>query len=212
MESTTTECAPPEDAREFKPGDVHESVESLHKELKVYSRLLNFSVVSDKREKKKGSGLFRGKFTCSGSNTKQAHAACRMTPLNCKFCVPYTYNADFSVVVKDHCEVKEADGSGGKTRIEMTLEHSHTMIGVMNVTSAMGEVIRVKSMDNHLTDRERAFIGLFAGTHVSVADIQASAHTPSICQYLPVTASSCQELPVTDCYCTQLAVIGSNWQ
>jgi hypothetical protein len=192
MESTTTASPPPDGGFECKPGAIYATIDVLEKALRAYSRLHNFSVVNDKREKKKGTGLFRGKFVCSGSNTKQAHAACRMTPLNCKFCVPYTYNADFSVVVKDHCEVKEADGSGGKTRIEMTLEHSHTMIGVMNVTSAMGEVIRVKSMDNHLTDRERAFIGLFAGTHVSVADIQASAHTPSICQYLPVSASNCQ--------------------
>jgi hypothetical protein len=177
MESTTTECAPPEDALEFKPGDVHESVDALHKALKEYSRLLNFSVVSDKREKKKGSGMFRGKFTCSGSNTKQAHAACKMTPLPCTFCVPYTYNPDASIVVKEFCEVKEADGSGRLTRVDMTLDHNHTMLGVLNLMSAMGEVITVKSMDNHLTDRERAFIGLFAGTHVSVADIQASAHS-----------------------------------
>ena len=42
--------------------------------------------------------------------------------------------------------------------------------------SAEGELIKVKSLEQHLTEREKALIGLFAGTHVSVSDIQVLLH------------------------------------
>jgi hypothetical protein len=156
-----------------KPGDVS-THEALGVKIRGIGRVDNFGVTDDRREKTKGSGQWRGKFRCSGSNTKQEHAQKRHKRLfPCTFCVPYTYTGERdAVVVKDHCTVDAPDGTESRVKQEFSLLHNHVMHGVLTVMSAMGELVMVKSLDQHLTDRERAFVGLFAGTHVSVSDIQ----------------------------------------
>lgn len=138
------------------------------------AREQNFSLVTNKREKDKGSGLWRGKFTCSGSNTKQAKKL--KTDLECTFCVPFSYvRADGTHIVKPFCIRDAVDGVGTEQQ-HLSLEHNHQMLGVLSVMSAEGELIKVKSLEQHLTEREKALIGLFAGTHVSVSDIQVLLH------------------------------------
>jgi hypothetical protein len=158
-----------------KPGDVYDSHHALERTVGELARIDNFSLTDDKREKKRGTGLWRGKFRCSGSNTKEQHRKKQKPLYACPFCVPYTYIADDgSVVIKEFCLIDSPDGSGARVQQEFCLEHNHVMHGVMTVVSAMGEMVTVKSMDQQLTDRERAFVGMFAGTHVSVAEIQVT--------------------------------------
>jgi hypothetical protein len=158
-----------------KPGDVFATHLALDVKIRGIARVDNFGVTDARREKKKGSGQWRGKYRCSGSNTKQEHAQKRRKRVeSCTFCVPYTYTDDGTVVVKDHCLIASPDGTESQVRQEFDLSHNHAMHGVLTVMSAMGELVKVKSLDQHLTDRERAFVGLFAGTHVSISDIQVN--------------------------------------
>jgi hypothetical protein len=158
-----------------KPGDVS-THDALGVKIRGIGRVDNFGVTDDRREKQKGSGQWRGKFRCSGSNTKQEHAQKKHKRLSpCTFCVPYTYTSEpNTVVVKDHCMVDSPDGTESRVKQAFSLLHNHAMHGVLTVMSAMGELVMVKSLDQHLTDRERAFVGLFAGTHVSISDIQVN--------------------------------------
>jgi hypothetical protein len=181
--STAAGC-PPETAGEgqveigdleVRPGDVFKTVKDVEDMIQEYARLHNFTVVNSKKEKSTGSGHFRGVFWCSGSNTKESHKQTATNkPTPCTFHVPYTYNKDKSILIKPASYKDAGECNNRKRCVEYSLHHNHTMFGVLNLMSALGDIITVKSMDKQLTIGERNLIGVFKGTHVGVSDIQVA--------------------------------------
>jgi hypothetical protein len=202
-EDAPPEDAPPEDAPPeggdpppevddvgVHPGDVFLCVEIPHKTLVDYGRVHNFTVVNDKKESNKGTGCFRGGWYCTGCNTtehnKDRKAKVHWTP--CPWHIPYTYSKlDKSILIKEASYVFAKDGSKRKVAVPYCVTHNHAMHGVLNLTSATGELIMVKSLDKQLSPAERGLITVFKGTHVGVPDIMVSNRQLQLL-YLPVTA------------------------
>ena len=147
----------------LKPGGMFGSFEKLWDLLKEYARLHNFRLRVSRHEKRKGSGIWRGRFTCGGCNVKTAKKKKQTDEeCECTFCVPFTHGRDLdgSHYIKEE--------TGDYEPLVFNLEHNHEVHGLLTVLNMVDKPVRRKTSRQQLTETELGIIRYEAGNFTDI--------------------------------------------